>query len=354
VSSGAGPPEQSANAAATQAARARVVATLRSLASGPRFALGQQDASAYGVGWWGDADRSDFKSVCGSHPAVHGWDLGRIQNPKNLDGVSFDAMRELIRAAHRRGGINTISFHQDNPLTGGDAWDETRVVHALIPGGSLHQKYREELDRVAAFLASCRGDEGELVPIVFRPFHEHTGSWFWWGLAHATDAEFVSLFRFTVDYLRHERGLGHLLFAFSPAGGTVDSEASYLVRYPGDEYIDVLGLDFYFADDPAAFVRATEIAVSVAEARGKVAAITEFGIQGTLGDPAVDAERWFSQSFLLPLTRSATASRIAYALTWRNSDEKHFFVPFPGHVAAADFRRVCDHPSVVLEDDLPL
>jgi mannan endo-1,4-beta-mannosidase len=77
------------------------------------------------------------------------------------------------------------------------------------------------LDRVADFFASCRGEHGELIPLIFRPFHEHTGSWFWWGAAHASDEEFIALWRFTVDYLRKERGFSHLLFAFSPGAGPV-------------------------------------------------------------------------------------------------------------------------------------
>src|SRR5690606_28705197 len=183
-----------AEQASTQAAAATLVNTLRALSRPGRFALGHEDSTAYGIGWAELPDRSDVKLVCGAHPAVYGWDLFRIELGKeqNGDGVRFDLMRQRIQQAHRLGGINTISWHVDNPVSGGDAWDTARAVGAVIPGGTHHELYTAYLDRVANFLQSCRGDQGELIPIIFRPFHEHTGSWFWWGASHATDQEFVS------------------------------------------------------------------------------------------------------------------------------------------------------------------
>ncbi|MFC1642011.1 glycosyl hydrolase [Myxococcota bacterium] len=87
-------------------------------------------------------------------------------------------------------------------------------MRAIIPGGSHHPLFRVYLDRVADFLQSCRGDQGELIPMIFRPFHEHNAGWFWWGRPHASDQEFQALWRFTVDYLRVQRGLSQLLWAF--------------------------------------------------------------------------------------------------------------------------------------------
>jgi mannan endo-1,4-beta-mannosidase len=186
---------------------------------------------------------------------------------------------------------------------------------------------------------------------VFRPFHEHTGNWFWWGAAHTTDDEYVALWRYTVGYLR-ERGLTNLLFAFSPGGGELKSEADYLFRYPGDAYVDVMGVDHYYDTDVKSLVRAVEITVAVADERGKVAALTEFGLRDGLSE--LTPPNWFSKNFLEPLVGNQRTSRIAYALAWRNANVDHCFVPYPGHQTAADFRRVCDDPRILLEGDLPL
>jgi mannan endo-1,4-beta-mannosidase len=339
----------------TAAARERVRATLLELSKGPRFALGHQDTTAYGVGWTEQADRSDVKSLCGSHVAVYGWDIFGIEKdrPKNGDGVDFEHMRRLIAEAHRRGGINTISWHVDNPASGGNAWDQKRAVHEILPGRRLHALYQGYLDRVANFLASLQGDAGELIPIIFRPFHEHTGSWFWWGGAHTNAADYIALWRYTVDYLRVERGLENLLIAFSPGGGEVHKDADYLYRYPGDVYVDVFGIDQYYGNNGAELVRVAEIVVRNAEARGKIPAVTEFGARGGLNGKGI-GDDWINASFIEPLRKSPVASRIAYALAWRNASAEHCFLPYPGHAGAEKFRAICTDSQVVLADDLPM
>lgn len=337
----------------TRAARERLESTLRKLAGGSKFALGHEDTTAYGVGWSGDADRSDVKSLCGAHVAVYGWDVFGLEREaaENGDGVRFDQMRALIQNAYRSGGINTISWHADNPVSGGNAWDRTRAVHAILPGRPLHARYVEYLDRVADFLESLRGDGGELIPVIFRPFHEHTGSWFWWGAKHTSDEDYVALWRFTVEHLRHARGLGQLLFAFSPGGGEVRSVANYLYRYPGDDYVDVFGVDHYYGNDASGLIRVAEIVVRAAELRGKVPALTEVGARGGLNASGIRAD-WVVRSLVQPLERSALASRVAYVMAWRNARPDHCFLPYPGHPGARSFQRLCGHEQVLLADDL--
>jgi len=338
----------------TEAAVDRLKKTLARLVASGRIALGHEDGTAYGVGWTEGADRSDVKSVCGSHPAVHGWDVFRIENgaSENGDGVDFALMRRRIQEAHRRGGINTVSWHMDNPVTRGDAWDTTPAVSAIVPGGSHHAVYRSHLDRVADFLESLQSDDGELIPVIFRPFHEHTGNWFWWGKAHTTDTDYVALWHFTVDYLRQERGFSHLLFAFSPGGGDLKTVRDYLFRYPGDAYVDVMGVDHYYDRDVPSLLRAVGVTVAAADAHHKFAALTEFGIQDGLSE--MTPPNWFSKNFFEPLVTHPSASRIAYALGWRNASVDHCFVPYPGHPTEPDFRRLCNDPRLVLERDLPL
>lgn len=339
---------------ATLAAAERLRQTLAALTQDSLFALGHEDSTAYGVGWAEDVDRSDIKSVCGSHPAVYGWDLFHIEHgaPENGDGVNFDLMRQRIQEAHARGGINTLSWHVDNPVSQGDAWDTTRAVAASIPGGTHHAVFRDYLDRVANFLLSCRGNNGELVPVIFRPFHEHNGNWFWWGRGHTNDDDYVALWRFTVDYLREARGLTHVLFAFSPGGGELKAPADYLFRYPGDDYVDVMGVDHYYDTDVASLTRAVAITVQNAIEHGKVPALTEFGMRDGLTE--MTPADWFSRNFFDPLIDDANTSRIAYALAWRNARPDHCFVPYPGHQTADDFKRICDDGRLLLQRDLPL
>src|SRR5665647_2432709 len=82
--------------------------------------FGHQDDLAYGVGWKYIPGKSDVKEVTGDYPAVYGFELGRIEldHPVNIDSVPFDKMRGYIKTVYARGGVITLSWHLDNPLTG--------------------------------------------------------------------------------------------------------------------------------------------------------------------------------------------------------------------------------------------
>ncbi|NJO70447.1 MAG: hypothetical protein HC830_15210, partial [Bacteroidetes bacterium] len=147
--------------------------------------FGHQDALVYGNGWYYEEGRSDVKDVCGDHPAVYGWELGHLElgDTYSLDSVHFNKIQEGVKTVYARGGINTISWHLRNPLTGGSAWDVSsgKTVASILPGGEKHQLFLQYLDRLAEFLLSLKTDDGTYIPVIFRPYHEHTGSWFWWG-----------------------------------------------------------------------------------------------------------------------------------------------------------------------------
>src|SRR5688572_5287897 len=103
------------------------------------FMFGHQDDLAYGVGWKYEEGRSDIKDVTGDYPAVYGWELGHLEidKPVNLDSVPFNKMQEFIRQGYERGGVITISWHLNNPLTGKTAWNpEPGTVASILPGGT--------------------------------------------------------------------------------------------------------------------------------------------------------------------------------------------------------------------------
>ncbi len=164
------------------------------------FMFGHQDALAYGVDWKydslsGSAGRSDIKDVTGDNPAVYGWELGHLEidKPVNLDGVPFNTMQQLIRQGYERGGVITISWHLNNPLTGKSAWDPAPgTVASVIPGGAKHDLYKTWLNKLAAFLNGLTDSKGKLIPVIFRPYHELNGNWFWWGGKNCSPEDFKS------------------------------------------------------------------------------------------------------------------------------------------------------------------
>ena len=323
--------------------------------------FGHQDDLAYGVEWVGEPGRSDVKETAGDYPAVYGWELGDLElgNDANLDGVGFQNMQRWIREGHARGGVITLAWHMANPVSGGNTWDTTPAVHAVLPGGEKHDTFRSWLDTFAAFVGELRDASGRPIPVLFRPYHEHTGSWFWWGRDLSTVEDYTSLWRFTVEYLRDEKGLHNLLYVYSP--DVFQTEEQYLERYPGDAYVDVLGSDDYQAlrsdSTVADMTRRLGMVVRMADARGKIAALTETGLEGV---PDAD---WWTNRLLRAIESDPDARRIAYALVWRNANAEaraasgqsptHYFGPHASGADAEDFRRFAASDFVWLEGDLP-
>jgi hypothetical protein len=316
------------------------------------FMMGHQDDLAYGVHWKYEKGRSDIKDVTGDYPAVYGWELGHleIERPVNLDTVPFAVMQQLIQDGYNRGGVITISWHLNNPLTGKSAWDPAAgTVASVLPGGSRHELFRSWLDKVAAFMNGLRGPEGESIPVIFRPFHELNGSWFWWGGKNCTAMEFKALWIFTVKYLRNEKQLHHLLIAYNT--DRFSSREEYLAKYPGDEWVDILGFDIYqrnssnkvFLEDIGSMLTTLE---TIAAEKNKVPALTEFG--GNLSD-----SNWWTGTFL----KALSGHKISYALAWRNAGAKgngefEYYVPFRGNSAAKDFVKFRKHKKTLFQKDI--
>src|SRR5690606_31336459 len=103
----------------------------------------------------------------------------------------------------------------DNLTTGGNSWDKTPSVSDVLPGGGKHADFLLQLDLLADMLNEQKVFFSK-IPVIFRPWHEHNGDWFWWGKGNCTEEEYIALFRFTVDYLKDKKGIHHLLYAFSP------------------------------------------------------------------------------------------------------------------------------------------
>lgn len=321
--------------------------------------IGYEDALAYGIGWKEDDGKCDMYRTSGQYPAIYGWDIGDIHKSTNLDTVSFGRMINWIKEIHQMGGINTISWHMDNPVTGESSWDISDIVKHIIPGGKHHSKLKEKLDKAAVFINNCKvGDQA--IPIVFRPFHEHNGDWFWWGKGHTSEADYISLYRFVVDYFKTEHNIHHLIYAFSPDRSrisNVDDRQEYLYGYPGDDYVDLIGIDNYqdlkISDNDSIrqiniknFVTSLEMVTDIAAEKGKLSALTETGVEG------IKSDHWFMEQIYEPLMSSDKAQRISYILFWRNANTSHHFMTYPEHQGKDDFIKFVNDPKILTLKDI--
>lgn len=316
---------------------------LESLVGEGRIMYGHQDDLMYGHSWKLAEDateyvQSDVFSTCGHYPAVYGTDLGGIEMgwESSLDRNDFDHMRASIVEHHLRGGVVTLSWHLRNPLTGGDSWDVSsdQVVASVLPGGEKHELFMDWLSRAADFLGSLKTSNGSSVPVIWRPWHEHTGSWFWWGQRLCTTGQFKALWKMTYEYMEGERGLDNLVWAYSPGAGGLTPEL-FEERYPGDDMVDLVGFDCYqYAGNDiymSDMKNALEVTAGFAGKHGKLIAVTETGYEG------IKYEKWWTE-VLYP---AVEAYPVSYVLTWRNACDQdmqhHFYGPYPDHTSAEDF-----------------
>ena len=313
------------------------------------FAIGHQDATSYGIGWDHSDDPdyvdSDVKRVTNSYPAVFGFDIGHLElgNTHNLDSVPFDVMRDLIIDAHKRGGIITVSWHLDNPVTGGDSWDRTKAISAILPAGNEHEKYNVWLRRIADFFKSLAIDD-ETVPVIFRPFHEMNGAWFWWGLPNTSPENYIALWQYTVAALRDRHDVHNLLYAYSP--NTLTSTKTYLKAYPGDAYVDILGIDVYDFENINSYKKQVannlKILQEIAIEKNKLFAFTETGLE-TISKP-----NWFTEE----LYPQIATSGISWILFWRNHSTEHHYMSFPNHESEEDFKKFEELEETLFLDDI--
>lgn len=206
------------------------------------------------------------------------------------------------------------------------------VMNNILTGGAYNEEFTAYLDMVADYAKQVDG------AILFRPFHENTGSWFWWGAALCDAQTYKSVYKYTVEYLRDEKGVHNLLYVYGPGAEAANVE-EYAERYPGDGYVDMVGFDMYH-DNPAQgdafitnFIKELSVVESFAKAHGKLVAVTETGTRHDTveGD---NQTAMLKQGNARPdwhqeILDAVKASDASYYLVWANFSEKDgFYTPY--------------------------
>ena len=206
-------------------------------------------------------------------------------------------------------------------------------------------------------MLSLKSPEGEPIPLIFRPWHEHTGSGFWWGKGNATAQEFVALWQFTISYLRDVKGLHNLIWAYSPDMIHLNSRDAYLEYWPGDEWVDILGLDAYDrngADYDHKGLQMIRLMKNIAYTKNKPLALTETGLENNNPEESNYCNKKWWTSMLYKIIENEPVS---FVLLWRNGDFPanggHYFSAFRGCYSEKDFMDFSRKEQILFEDDLP-
>ena len=215
----------------------------------------------------------ELEQETGKYVGIIGADVGFMDSP------TFPI--QTLVAHWKEGGLVSISWHADNPFTQGFSFRENSVENnsgvdfkALLknaPTSQAQTNYRSELDKVAKVLERLQ-DEG--VVVLWRPFHEMNGDWFWWGINaynnnQTNESDYVLLWKDMYETFTIEYGLENLLWTYA-AAEFFGWNAEVLAYYPGNDYVDIVGIDYYGVTPN--FPEFEKL-----EATGKITALTEAG-----------------------------------------------------------------------------
>lgn len=296
---------------------------------------------------------SDMKDVIGEHPGLHGSDF-HFMIDKEADEIARH--KAAVLAAYKAGAMVTIDYHWLGKYGDSHSWNEqdAKILHNVVNNNDSTGDVTWFYEHLDAILEIVNNDFK--FPIIYRPFHEMNGGWFWWGSKLEGGAEtYRRAYQLQVEYLSERTE--YMLFAWSP------DKALATEYYPGDEYVDIIGVDGYGQGNPRTPWFTTEKmitllgeAVDFAAEHGKVAAFTETGFDTTQvivmdkQDP-----NWWNEDVLEPILASEKASKIAWILTWINANG--WSGPYVPHAnspqdAKDAFKAFYNNPATLFESEV--
>ncbi|HUA38560.1 MAG TPA: glycosyl hydrolase [Candidatus Sulfopaludibacter sp.] len=269
LASGCRTPQAPANPAANVRAKA-VLRYFQSLETRSDRRLVSGQFSNFG-------DRANLDLLNEIHDRTGHWPALLGVDYAGRGGISTEAPDRAAIEYWQGGGLVTVSTHLYDPARAthsafGGLRDKDVDLNILLePNSEAHARWLRELDRVAAGLQELQTNG---VVVLWRPFHEMNGNWFWWD--GKDPATFKKLWRQMFDYFTKTKGLDNLLWVYAPNHGT-----NTAVYYPGNRYVDLVGLDAY-----TDFVDTNHIFGYPAVARlPKPFGFTEFGPHGPSNPP---------------------------------------------------------------------
>ena len=190
-----------------------------------------------------------LQRTTGFYPALCGFDFG-FSSPGTWDGINFrqNIVDEAIRK-NADGFIVTIMWHavrpiEDEPVTfkecvQGELTDK-EWQDLITPGTEINERWKSQVDVIAFFLKQLRNAD---VPVIWRPYHEMNGEWFWWG-KKLGDNGTKKLYRMLYDRLVNFHKLNNLIWVCN-FNEIRENTSSYEEIYPGDDVVDILATDVY-------------------------------------------------------------------------------------------------------------
>jgi mannan endo-1,4-beta-mannosidase len=188
------------------------------------------------------------------YPALFGQDFG-FSEPGTWDGINFRQL--IVDEAIRRsseGFIITLMWHAVRPIEDEPVvFEESIQGHLtdqqwqdlITPGTEVNERWKSQVDVIAWHLKQLRNAQ---VPVLWRPYHEMNGGWFWWG-KKAGDMGYKKLYRMLFERLVRFHGLNNLIWVYN-ANEVKEGVDAYETYFPGQDVVDILATDVYQSGSP--------------------------------------------------------------------------------------------------------
>ncbi len=219
-------------------------------------------------------------AVTGQYPAIWAGDFGFADSTHDIDNIKYRPLLvSEIKKQYARGAIIVMTYHQANPALGEPTPFKGGIISHLTdeqwkelitPGTALYKKWCAQMDLIAVYFKELQDAH---IPVIFRPYHEMNGNWFWWGHRKGDDG-FKALWHQLYDYYTNHHHLNNILWAWTPDKPWADI-ADY---YPNNHTVDILGCDIYPMKDSTTVYPQEFYNRMLKLANGKPLALTENSI----------------------------------------------------------------------------
>lgn len=223
----------------------------------------------------GDRFLDTVHAITGKYPAVWGGDFIWWGSQDRGEHVVQEAISK-----YKAGYIIALMWHQGRPIDDPPyGWKESIQAklsdaqwrELTTPGTELYRRWLAQIDRVAGYLHEL---DSAHVPVLWRPYHEMNGVWFWWGNRKGTGG-IQKLWKMMYDRYVNHFHLDNLLWVWGANGPRdIPGDEAYAYRdfYPGPRWVDILGADVYHND-----YEQKDYQELLSLAGGKLIALTECG-----------------------------------------------------------------------------
>lgn len=221
-------------------------------------------------GWSEIASGTDYFDISGDYTLVITEDILKSLQEGGLiiGGHDYTAV-----AVYLESNGTALDPNKDYAFYKADT--EFDAANATVEGTWENKVFTEDLKNAAAYLKLLRDAD---IPVLWRPFHEAAGGWFWWG---KDAASFKSLWIAMFNYFKTE-GLDNLIWVWTTEGNDAD-------WYPGDQYVDIVGRDIYNKETADCVSEYTSIAGNYGN---KIVSLSECGTVGLISEQWASGARW--------------------------------------------------------------